>query len=296
MQPDSTTDALVLPAPIVPPPYPTMLESWGILGWFVLASIAAVGPGMLLLNLVHGLDKSAGTLVLVALSYVPLFWWLRRRAGRRWMRPESAHRVPGWLYPALPVLVLPMLVLLSVLSYLHLPNWLHALDTTARTNPLLTLLFGVVIIPACEELLFRGIILPGLLRRYRPWLAIGQSALLFAVMHANPAQSVPVFFMGLLLGALFYYTRSLWVCWALHALNNALALGSSLKATAQPDHRTMVDSFHGPMIYALCLLGSALFIGVVLWQLRQWAMRPLPALGAGGQEAGEPAVSMPDAG
>ena len=273
-----------------------MLESWGILGWFVLASIAAVGPGMLLLNLVHGLNKSVGTLVLVALSYVPLFWWLRRRAGRRWMRPESAHRVPGWLYPALPVLVLAMLVLLSVLSYLHLPNWLHSLDTTARTNPLLTLLFGVVIIPACEELLFRGIILPGLLRRYRPWLAIGQSALLFAVMHANPAQSVPVFFVGLLLGTLFYYTRSLRVCWALHALNNALAFGSSLRATAQPNHRTIVDSFHGPMIYALCLLSSALFIGVVLWQLRQWAVRPLPALGAGGQEANEPAVFMPDAG
>ncbi len=80
-----------LSAPITSPPYPTVLESWGILGWFVLASIAAVGPGILLLNLVHGLDKSAGTLALVALSYVPLFWWLRRRAGRRWMRLELAH-------------------------------------------------------------------------------------------------------------------------------------------------------------------------------------------------------------
>jgi uncharacterized protein len=277
------------------PAYPTLGESWGILGWYLLASIAALGPGMLLLNLVRGLDKSAGTLALVALSYVPLFWWLRRRAGQRWTRPELAHRVPGWLYPALPVLVLAMLVLLSALSYLHLPNWLHTLDKTARTNPLPTLLFGVVVIPACEEILFRGIILPGLLRRYRPWLAIGQSALLFAVIHANPAQSVPVFFMGLLLGALYYYTRSLWVCWALHALNNALAFGSASRATTQPDHRTMVQLFHGPTIYALCLLGSALYTGVVLWQLRQWAMRPLSALGSGGQEAGEPVVFMPDA-
>lgn len=275
-----------LSAPITPPPYPTVLESWGILGWFVLASIAAVGPGILLLNLVHGLDKSAGTLALVALSYVPLFWWLRRRAGRRWMRLELAHQVPSWLYAALPVLVLAMLVLLSALSYLHLPNWLHTLDTAARTNPLATVLFGVVIIPACEEILFRGIILQGLLRRYRPWLAIGQSALLFAVVHANPAQSVPVFFMGLLLGALLYYTRSLWVCWALHALNNALAFGSSLKATAHSGHPTMVQVFHGPMIYALCLLGSAFFIGVVLWQLRQWAIRRRPALGLSRQAAG----------
>jgi hypothetical protein len=41
----------------------------------------------------------------------------------------------------------------------------------------------------------------------------------------------------------------------------------------------MVQVFHGPMIYALCLLGSAFFIGVVLWQLRQRAMRHRLALG-----------------
>ena len=254
-----------------------MLESWGILGWFVLASLAALGPGVLLLNLLPGLSKPATTLVLAALGYVPLFWWLRRRAGRRWTRPQLGLRGPGWLYPALPVLVLALVVLLSGLHYLHLPNWMHTLDTTARTNPQLTLLFGMVIIPACEEVLFRGIILPGLLRRYRPGLAIGQSALLFAVLHANPAQSVPVFFMGLLLGALFYYTRSLWVCWAFHALNNALALGSALRA-ARPDHRTVVQAFHGPLVYALCLLGSALFVGLVLWQLRQWAFARPPGI------------------
>ena len=155
-------------------PYPTIPESWGILGWLVLASIAAVGPGILLLNLVPGLDKFSGTLVLMAFSYGPLFWWLRRRAGRRWVQPKLAHRIPGWLYPALPVLVLAMGVLQSVLDYLHLPNWVQVLDNAARVSPVMILVFGVVVIPACEELLFRGVILPGLLRRYRPWIAIGQ--------------------------------------------------------------------------------------------------------------------------
>lgn len=273
MEPDSTFATPVSPPQKTIIPYPTLPESWAILGWFVLATFVTFGPGMLLLNLVRGLDKTASMLALVALSYAPLFWWLHRKAGRRWTRLALAHRVPGWLYPALPVLVLAMLVLESVFHYLHLPNWFQMLETTARTNPIFTLMFGVVIIPACEELLFRGIILQGLLRRYRPWVAIGQSALLFAVFHVNPAQSVPVFFTGLLLGGLCYYTRSLWVCWGVHALNNALAFASSTRISAVSDTSTMAQVFHGPVIYTLSLLGSALFIGLVLRQLRQWAMR-----------------------
>ena len=79
----------------------------------------------------------------------------------------------------------------------------------------------VVVAPATEELLFRGVILTGLLRRYRTAPAVVCSAILFAVVHLNPCQLPAGFATGLFLGWLFSRTRSLWPCIAMHAIFNA---------------------------------------------------------------------------
>lgn len=82
----------------------------------------------------------------------------------------------------------------------------------------------VVVAPLMEELLFRGLILRGLLGRFRPWVAVLLSAMLFGLMHVNPWQMVPTFFLGLVFGWFYLRTGSLWPCVAAHALNNLLFL------------------------------------------------------------------------
>ena len=63
--------------------------------------------------------------------------------------------------------------------------------------------------PVCEELVFRGAVLRSLLRwAGHHWVAIAISALLFALVHANPAQMPHAFVIGLLLGWLYYRTDS----------------------------------------------------------------------------------------
>ena len=90
-------------------------------------------------------------------------------------------------------------------------------------HPIVLLLGGVLIGPICEEIIFRGIILEGLLTRYTTKKAIIYSALIFGIIHFIPIQVVNAFFIGIVLGWIYIKTKSLWVCIGIHILNNALA-------------------------------------------------------------------------
>jgi hypothetical protein len=129
--------------------------------------------------------------------------------------------------------------------------------------------------PICEELLFRGVLLKGLLRNYRPAVAIGQSALLFGIIHLNPAQSVGAFVIGLVLGWLYYRTHSLALCIGLHMLNNMLAFGAML-VPSLADERTMVRHL-GTGWYVGLLAVSAVVLGSIWWWLRGVGPAPTPA-------------------
>ena len=85
----------------------------------------------------------------------------------------------------------------------------------------------LAVAPLAEELLFRGVILTGFLRRYGMVRAVVFSAILFAVIHLNPCQIGAAFFGGLFLGWLYLRTGSLWPCIAMHAIYNSQCLSFS---------------------------------------------------------------------
>src|SRR5690606_28853719 len=74
----------------------------------------------------------------------------------------------------------------------------------------------VVIAPVVEELLFRGVLLPGLARSYGERIGLVLSALFFGLLHGRPAEAVVAFAAGLVLGALRLRSRSILPCIALH--------------------------------------------------------------------------------
>ena len=81
-----------------------------------------------------------------------------------------------------------------------------------------------IIAPLVEELVFRGAILRSLLRSLdRHWAAIVVSALLFALVHLNPAQMPHAFCLGLLLGWMYYRTHSVIPGIIVHWVNNTAA-------------------------------------------------------------------------
>ncbi len=93
------------------------------------------------------------------------------------------------------------------------------ISLAARLRYLLVL--GVL--PAlCEELTFRGFILCGLVRRFRPWTAILLSSFLFAVYQMNVFQFLPHFVVGCILGLLVLRTGSVLTGMLFHLIYNIL--------------------------------------------------------------------------
>ena len=89
----------------------------------------------------------------------------------------------------------------------------------------LSFILIVILPPILEELLFRGVILDGLLKNMSSRLAILISSALFGVIHMNPLQFVTAFILGLLIGWVYQKTRSLLACMIMHATTNGIAWG-----------------------------------------------------------------------
>jgi membrane protease YdiL (CAAX protease family) len=90
-------------------------------------------------------------------------------------------------------------------------------------NLVLTALSEAVFPALSEELFFRGILLRRLRRRYTDRRALVYSALLFAIMHINPWQTMPTFVGGLFLGWIYIKFKTIWPCMLFHAYNNMVA-------------------------------------------------------------------------
>lgn len=120
--------------------------------------------------------------------------------------------------------------------------------------------------PVCEELVFRGAVLRALLHGMsRHWVAIALSALLFALIHANPAQMPHAFLVGLLLGWLYYRTDSIVPGIVYHWVNNSVAY---VLYNLYPDPQLkLVDLFGSQRTVVAAVLFSLLILLPALYQL-----------------------------
>ena len=123
---------------------------------------------------------------------------------------------------------------------------------------------GVLVIavfgPILEEMLFRGGVTEELLKKFPAGKALLYSALIFGVFHLNPAQIVPASLVGLLLGWLYYKTRSLIPCIIVHILNNGLSVALSRMF---PDADSLSDILGWQLYAASILLAVAVIAGYV---------------------------------
>ena len=91
-------------------------------------------------------------------------------------------------------------------------------------------LLTCVIAPICEEFFFRGFFFTALRSRLGPWLAATITGVVFGAIHGASAPIgylVPLAFFGFVLCVIYWKTQSLYPCIALHALNNAIAVGQT---------------------------------------------------------------------
>lgn len=116
-------------------------------------------------------------------------------------------------------------------------------------------IFSVVFIaPFYEEILFRKFMLGGLLKRIRPFWAIVISAVFFGFIHLNWLQGINAFLLGLIIGWIYYGTKSLSLCIFAHFINNFYAMSFGL----------IQEGFlPEPLVWAnaiLCVFGGVLIV------------------------------------
>lgn len=98
---------------------------------------------------------------------------------------------------------------------LAIPGYLSFGDPTFEGKPFLINLALMVVIAFSEELVVRGYVLNNLLQSVNKWVALGISAVFFALMHlGNPDMSIISFAIilvaGFFIGINYIYTRNLW--------------------------------------------------------------------------------------
>ncbi len=80
----------------------------------------------------------------------------------------------------------------------------------------------VILIPLSEELVFRGAVLGSLRRGFKPWTAILLSALVFGIMHGISMHIVYALICGIIMGACYYFTNSIYASFLIHGVFNLI--------------------------------------------------------------------------
>jgi hypothetical protein len=79
---------------------------------------------------------------------------------------------------------------------------------------------AITIGPVFEEIIFRGIILKGLLTRYSVKVSILLSSLMFGLIHLKPEQIWGAILLGLFFGFIYFKTKSVGTVILLHSFAN----------------------------------------------------------------------------
>ena len=116
--------------------------------------------------------------------------------------------------------------LLITTFHLHLQTNDQRLLQEGRVAPLttyVTLFAAVVVAPFCEEVFFRSFVFMGLRNDMTLIWSIVLSALIFGVAHGDPGSFPILFYIGLALAFVRWYSRSIWPGFILHVMNNGLS-------------------------------------------------------------------------
>jgi hypothetical protein len=94
-------------------------------------------------------------------------------------------------------------------------------------------LIMIAILPALfEEILFRGALQKLLINWFQnPHIAIIITSILFSAVHGSYYGFLPRMGLGLLLGYLYYYSKSIWLNITMHFINNGIAITALYMAT-----------------------------------------------------------------
>ncbi|CAM2977825.1 type II CAAX endopeptidase family protein [Hathewaya histolytica] len=102
--------------------------------------------------------------------------------------------------------------------------------------------------PIFEEIIFRGLLFKGLLKRYDYLKAIIASSIFFAIIHGDIKQGINAFILGIILAIVYYRTNSLLPCIFLHFVNNFIYVLSLYGIRIKSSNFSLIELVIGALI------------------------------------------------
>jgi hypothetical protein len=251
--------------------YPNVVQSFGITGIVVLGMLL-LSPVNLVLNKLIG--KEASMLIYYLLAIGIPFWivYSIRKSKTNYnsfnLTIENARIIPL-------VIVGTIALLFGIISpignLIPMPESIKkALMDFGSQTGIFAFFLMVIAAPILEELIFRGIILDGLLKKYSSTKSILISSLLFGLVHLNPWQFVTGLIIGIFSGWVYYRTRSLSFSIIIHAAANlsGFLMRYFIDIDSSMDD-TLVEMYGGLTNLIIAIIGSIIIVAVCVHLLRK---------------------------
>ena len=245
--------------------YPSIAQSWGILG-IMIATTAILVPLLWFFGPdPSGMSFSAQILIATLLGTgIPcwIVYLIRKKKtniGSFNLTIENRRIIPLIVLVAIPLnlgIAGPLVELVPMTDFFREMIREMVLEM-ANDQGLLMFIALVIAAPILEELIFRGVMLDGLLRIYSPTKAVIVSSLLFGLIHLNPAQFVGGALVGGFMGWVYVHTRSVLATILIHASFNLTAFAESYFIDVEEAiDMSYAEVLGGMTNYLLLIVGS----------------------------------------
>ena len=151
---------------------------------------------------------------------------------------------------------------------------LEEMEAALYQENLLIELIGVgLIVPAVEELVFRGLTMRRIAEDVGSTVSIFMSALLFACYHGNLLQGIYAFILGVLMGYVYDRYKTLAAPIVLHAAANTMSILVSETAILMPVYESDMLYMGATMLAAVLTLFA---IGIIQYRVEPECLTKLP--------------------
>lgn len=147
----------------------------------------------------------------------------------------------------------------------NMPNFIEDTMMDQLAYSFWGILAVAIVGPIAEELVFREGVCGYLARNgAKPWKAIWVSAVLFGIVHMNPAQVVVAMIIGFILGVIYIKTGNVVLTTIIHILNNSIAIIQMNVMGDKADEFSMVEWIGGNTIAIICIVVGLALCGYLL--------------------------------
>lgn len=244
--------------------YPNIAQSWGIAG-IIIFSMLLFSPVNILLNDLMGKEISFLVYYLLAMG-VPfgIVHVIRNKSTGISNYNFSSGSAKVMVLIFITVIGIQTGITSPIVNSIPMPEFMENVFLEfANQNGLFSFIAIVIAAPVLEELVFRGIILNGLLRRYSPAKSILISSIQFGIVHLNPWQFISALIIGVFSGWVYYRTGKLTLSILIHMVNNLIGFVGLYFMDAETMLNMSYAELYGGFTNLVIIIIGAIIVSII---------------------------------